>query len=465
MSFKMFKELSIYGLIFGSSIFAQEINFTGSFTSQVGIGLPHTHENKGDFLLGQNIFDGTIKSYIDEATVVVNAQLVHDALGSQSANGYSTLVSDDGTFALKLKEAYIDWKSEMLALRVGRQIVSWGKADDSQITDVICPKDEASFVASDYNESRLGIDAVRLSLLTEKIQADVYYIPFFTPSILPLAKGNPLKAKVFPANVDGIRIYAPEDYRDLEHPSKHVSNSEYAFRVSAYTSFADMSLYYFYGWDDTPFFKYNPHMVIYNSADSKDNSSIYDDIFEIDISGKYKRMMMMGLDAAIPAGEFVIRLEEAYFPKRHFQTTTEYQIQRQFSGKNVKTSLQKHQLISLAGLDWTPSGGWTLTAQYISDIVFNHEKSIDRRNFEHQATLSVEKTLLNETLTLMVSGALDLRNFSSAGEIEAAYKLTDAITLSIIGDIYYEGPDENKKGLYSDYRNLSSITFKGKMSF
>ncbi len=451
------------GATFALPSFAQEINFSGNLSSQMGIGLPHTHENKGDFLLGQTIFDGTIKSYLDEASVVVNAQIIHDALGSQSANGFSALVSDDGSFALKLKEAYIDWKGEMLALRVGRQIVSWGKADDIQITDVICPKDEASFVASDYNESRLGIDAVRLSLLTEKIQADVYYIPFFTPSILPLAKGNPLKAKVFPANVDGIRIYAPEDYRDLEHPSKHVSNSEYAFRASAYTSIADVSLYYFYGWEDTPFFKYNPHMVIYNSADAKDNSSIYDDIFEIDISGKYKRMMMIGLDAAIPVGEFVIRLEEAYFPKRHFQTTAEYQMQRQFSGKNVKTSLQKHQLISLAGLDWTPSG-WTITAQYVADIVFDHDNAIDRKNFEHQATLSVEKTLLNETLTLMASGALDLRAFSSAAELEIDYKLNDAITLSVIGDLYYGGFD-HKKGLFGDYRNFSSITFKGKISF
>ena len=451
------------GATFALPSFAQELNFSGNLSSQMGVGLPHTHENKGDFLLGQTIFDGTIKSYLDEASVVVNAQIIHDALGSQSANGYSALVSDDGSFALKLKEAYIDWKGEMLALRVGRQIVSWGKADDIKITDIICPKDEANFVASDYNESRLGIDAVRLSLLTEKIQADVYYIPFFTPSILPLAKGNPLKAKVFPANVDGIRIYAPEDYRDLEHPKKHVSNSEYAFRASAYTSIADVSLYYFYGWDDTPFFKYRPNMVIYNSADAKDNSSIYDDIFEIDISGKYKRMMMIGLDAAIPVGEFVIRLEEAYFPKRHFQTTAEYQMQRQFSGKNVKSSLQKHQLISLAGLDWTPSG-WTITAQYVADIVFDHDNAIDRKNFEHQATLSIEKSVLNETLTFMASGALDLRAFSSAAELEIDYKLNDAITLSAIGDLYYGGFD-HKKGLFGEYRNLSSITFKGKISF
>ena len=443
--------------------FAQDINISGSLTSQAGIGLPHTHENKGDFLLGQAIFDGTIKSYLDEASVVVNAQIIHDALGGQSANGFSALVSDDGSFALKLKEAYIDWKGEILALRVGRQIVSWGKADDIQITDVICPKDEASFVASDYNESRLGIDAVRLSLLTEKVQVDAFFIPFFTPSILPLAKGNPLRAKVFPAEEDGITIDVPEDYRDFEHPSKHISNSEYAFRASAYTSVADVSLYYFYGWDDTPFFRYSPQMVVYNSSASGDRD-IYDDIFEIDVSGKYKRMMMIGLDAAIPAGEFVIRLEEAYFPKRHFQTTAEYQMQRQFSGKNVKTSLQKHQLISLAGLDWAPSGGWTITAQYIADVVFGHDKALERRNFEHQATLSIEKSVLNETLTLAASGALDLRDFSSATELEIDYKLNDAITLSAIGDLYYGGID-NKKGLFGDYRNLSSITFKGKISF
>ena len=445
--------LSCTAFAFTSTLsFAQEINFTGSLTSQAGIGLPHTHENKGDFLLGQNIFEGSIKSYIDEATVVVNAQLIHDALGAQSANGYSALVSDDGSFALKLKEAYLDWKGEMLALRVGRQIVSWGKADDIQITDVISPKDEASFVASDYNESRLGIDAVRLSLLTEKLQIDAFFIPFFMPSLLPLAKGNPLNPIMFPDKVDGITIYAPENYRDLERPNKHISNSEYAFRASAYTSFADVSLYYFYGWDDIPFFKYSANI----------NEDF--DIDNINVSGKYKRMMMVGLDAAIPIGDLVLRLEEAYFPNRHFQTSADYQMEDAINGKSPKSSLKKHQLVNLVGFDWTPSGGWTITAQYICDIVFKYSNILDRKDFEHQATLSIEKTLLNETLTLSASGSLDMRAFSAATELEADYKLSDAITLSAIGDFYYAGPT-GQKGLYGDYHNLSSITFKGKMNF
>lgn len=432
--------------------FAQDLSFSGSLSSQAGIGLPNTHDNKGDFLLGQTTFDGTVKSYIDEASIVVNAQLVHDALGAQSANGYSALVSDDGSFALKLKEAYIDWKGEMLALRVGRQVVSWGKADDIQITDIICPKDESNFVAGDYNESRLGIDAVRLSLLTEKMQFDAFFIPFFTPSILPLAKGNPLKAIMLPDRVDGITINTPQSYRDLEHPSKHISNSEYAFRASAYTSIADVSFYYFYGWDDIPFFKY--------SANIDENS----DFESITVSGKYNRMMMIGLDAAIPIGDLVIRLEEAYFPKRHFQTSSEYQTEELLNGKSPKSSIKKHELVNLVGLDWTPSGGWTITAQYICDIVFKHSNILDRKDFEHQATLSIEKTLLNETLTLMASGSLDMRAFSAATELEADYKLTDAITLSAIGDFYYAGPT-GQKGLFGDYHKLSSFTLKGKMMF
>jgi hypothetical protein len=421
------------------------------------VGLPNTHHNKGDFLLGQTIFDGTIKSYLDEAMVYVNGQIVHDALGSQSTNGSSAFVADDGTYALKLREAYIDWKGEMLALRVGRQVVSWGKADDIQITDVLNPRDETNVVAADYNESKLGVDAVRLSLLTDKTQVDAYWIPFFTPSILPLAKGNPLHSHVFPEEVDEIGIHYPEKYDDFDLPGKRLSKSELALRASAYTSVADLSLYGFYGWDDLPIIRYNPDIAFDDGEDMPATS------YSIDVTGEYKRMYMIGADAAIPAGDFVFRLEGAYFPKRHFQTDVNSQLFK-YSKDSRPASKKKHQLLGLAGLDWTPSGGWTITAQYVADGVIDYDSDLDRNEFQHQATLSIEKSILNETLTIMASGALDLWDFSSASELELDYKLTDAITLSLIGDLYLEGPD-GKEGLYGEYRDFSSVTFKGKMSF
>ena len=451
MKFKRFFMMGAF-LALSATVFAQEINFSGNLTTQAGVGLPNTHDNKGKFLLGQTIFDGTMKSYIDESMVYVNGQFIHDAIATQSTNGYSSFVSDDGTFAFRLKEAYMDWKSGLVALRIGRQIAAWGKADDIQIADILCPKDESSIIATEYKNSRLPIDAARLSVLTDSTQIDAYWIPFFTPSMLPLAKKNPLRAYMLPDDADGIPLNTPQTYMDFDMPEKKLCNSEFALRASAYTSIADLSFYGFYGWDDMPFIKYSGNL---------DEEG---EICSIDVRGEYKRMSMIGVDAAIPAGDFVLRFEGAFFPQRYIQTTTEYQEEQQANGNDPKAGLRRNQLLALAGFDWTPTGGWTITAQYCGDYVFNHKDKLDRKQYQHQATLSIEKTLMNENLTLMASGSLDLRDLASASELEVEYKLTDSILLSAIGDFFLEGPDD-KKGMFGEYHDLSSVTLKAKIAF
>lgn len=441
------------------SVFAQDIIYSGNFMSQAGIGLPNTHQNKGDFLLGQNSFNGSIRSYYEESMIYINAQLVHDAMGGQSTNGHSAFVSEDGSYALKIKEAYIDWKNELIALRFGRQIASWGKADKLQITDVLCPKDLSDIITNDFSESRLGIDAIRLSLYTERTLFDVYYIPFFTPSILPLAKKSPLRPYLFPDQKAGIDIIAPYNYNDFDIPEKKLSNGEFGLRSSVYTSFADFSLYGFYGWDDTPFIEFEPSIdedLLWTNGELG-----FDEIY---IFGKYKRMAMIGIDAAIPIGEFVLRLEGAYFPNRHFQTEPEYQIEKNIYDGEVISSLKKHQVLGLTGFDWIPSGGWTVTAQYEVDLICNYDNRLNREKFNHQVTLSIGKSVLNETLSLITAGVLDLKEFSSVSKLGIDYKLNDAITLSAIADIFLQGPD-NKKGTYGKYRDLSVFKLKGQYSF
>lgn len=438
-------------LLLSQQISAQETDFSGSLTTQAGAGLPNAHDNKGKFLLGQTIFDATLKSYFEESMVYVNGQFVHDAIGSQSTNGFSSFAQEKGNFALHLKEAYLDWKRGMISLRIGRQIAAWGKADSIQVADVLCPKDDSSIIASDYKSSRLGIDAVRISLLTDKSQIDAYFIPFFTPSTLPLAKNNPLRPFLFPETYQGIPINAPSSCYDLDTPEKKLSNSEYALRASAYTSFADFSLYGFYGWDEKPFISFSPKTDANGSLTS------------IDLSAGYKRMAMLGADAAIPAGDFVFRLEGAFFPNRHIQTSAEYQDNQLKTGGDSDSSQKHHQAIGLLGFDWTPSG-WTITAQYVGDFLFNHNDDVDRKNYEHLATLSIEKAVMNENLTITLLEAVDLRALSTSSELEIAYKLTDSICLTAIGDIFLEGPD-NKKGMFGVYHDLSCLTLKAKYSF
>lgn len=401
------------------AVYAQEMEYSGSFITQAGAGLPNTHHNKGDFLVGQTSFDSTFKVYIEESMLYINTILLYDALEGQSSNGVSAFVSDNNDFALHLKEAYFDWRGEKLALRVGRQISAWGKADDVQIVDILCPQDESSLY-SDYQDNRLGIDAVRLSYIGESTQTDFYWIPFFTPSTLPLAEGNPLNDVMF-----GSFDNAPGSYSDFDRPDRDLSSSEYGARFSAYLPSFDFSLYGFYGWDDMPF-------------------------YTADMNGKYKRMAMVGADAAIPAGDFVFRLESAFFPQRYIQASE-------------GGTRQRNQIMALGGVDWTPAGGWTITAQYVADIVTGSDSSLDRHTYEHLATLSVEKPFLNETILLSGSFAMDLRYFSTNTELVMEYKLTDSITLSMTGEFYFAGPD--KDGEFGSYKDLSCIILKGKYSF
>ncbi|MBQ7752555.1 MAG: hypothetical protein IJR80_02725, partial [Treponema sp.] len=421
--------------------FSQEIDFYGSLTAQSGIGLPNADDNKGKFLTGLTVFDGTMRSYLGQSMAYVNGQVIFDAIGSQSTNGYSAFAADNGNFALHLKEAYLDWRGELFALRVGRQIAAWGKADGIQVADVLCPKDDSKMIASTYKDSRLGIDAVRLSLLTDKAQFDAYWIPIFTPSLLPLAKNNPLRKCILPDSYEGMPVSAPQKFDDFDLPDRAIYNGEYALRASTYLSALDLSFYGFYGWDDSPFMSYSL------SADDEGNPT------GVRVNGQYKRMAMLGADAAIPAGNFVFRFETAYFPLRSIQTGKEYQKNQQLAGKTFDSCRKHHQVVGLAGFDWTPSGGWTVTAQYVGDVICDYNSELERKLYEHQLTLSLEKSFINETLTFTATGALDLNELSSTAELECAYSFSDAITLSAIVDLFLKGID-GKEGQYGAYENL-----------
>ncbi len=102
----------------------------------------------------------------------------------------------------------------------------------------------------------------------------------------------------------------PVTISSLSEPEKTIWNGEYGLKLSGYFSALDVSLYGFYGWDDTPFLN---NEITFEAA-TPPSPSLPDGI---SISGEYKRMAMFGADAAIPIKETVLRAEAAFFPQRH----------------------------------------------------------------------------------------------------------------------------------------------------
>ena len=405
-------------------LFADGASFSGDISTSWGIFAPWTNDDTAwDFSLGNTNFTGKVDAWYGNSSALAEGSVSYDALTKK--------------LDFSLGELWVDYTESFWGVRIGRQKAAWGKADGIDITNVLCPSDMSSFSAMTGDDGKLAIDAIRLSFSGNSFTADAWWIPFFTPTALPIDEGNSLRHFVIPDSFSmevapGTIMQFPVKIGQLEKPELAIWNGEYGLKLSGYFSALDLSLYGFYGWDDIPLLNYGMTPE------------------GISISGKYKRMSMIGTDAALPIGPTVFRLEAAFFPQRHFQ-------------KTEGGSLKNNQLSALAGLDWMPSG-WTLTAQYYCDYVFGNLDALERTDaYQHGATLSVSKSLVNETLELSFAGVIGLNDFDSMLSPSIKYSLSDQISLDTTAYIFLAGPDRD--GQYGAYKDLSTIAINAKFSF
>ncbi|MCR4579479.1 MAG: hypothetical protein K5681_03940 [Treponema sp.] len=429
-----------------SPLFAEGgVDFSGEVGTTWGVGAPWVDEDSsaGHFLLGDTSFTGELDAYYGNSSAYVEGSLSYDATSKE--------------LSAALKEAWLDYSDSFWGIRIGRQKAAWGKADGIDITNVLCPSDMSSFSAMTSDDSKLAVDAVRLSFSGNQFTVDAWWIPFFTPTSLPLDEGNSLRKYIIPSSVEfplaalGTSLILPVTIGEVESPELAIWNGEYAIKLSGYFSAFDLSLYGFYGWDDLPLLDYT---LTY------DTSSYFALPNGLTVSGQYKRMTMIGADAALPLGETVIRLEGAFFPRRHIQKSAEAIIT---DSENADVSEMHEELSGLVGIDWMPSG-WTLTAQYFCDYLFGDLDKLKRQDaYKHGATLSISKSLVNETLELSLSALVNFNAFDSLISPSVNYSLSDQIKFGCGAYIFLPGPDED--GEYGAYKDLTTIYLTACFSF
>jgi len=416
--------------VFLTAAFAQETNFSGHLSTMWGIYAPGT-KNAGDFSTGTTKLSGTLETFMGNGTALAEGSLAYNCVNK--------------TFEYSIDEAYIDYSTANWGFRIGNQKVAWGKADGVQITNSVLPSNSTSLYLEDDS---LAINAARISYTNAAFTIDCYWIPFFRGNALPLEEGNPLRNALIPSNVTmnvmGSAVNLPVTLGTLEEPAVKIENGEYGFKASTYLSYCDLSIYGFYGWDKTPLMKYN--LTTQGGLPSG-----------IKINGEYKRIGMIGLDAAFPVKETVIRCETAFFPNRSFQSSTEYFM------KTGEVSIKQNQIMALVGIDWMPEE-WTITAQYYFDLIVDKSAGIQRENaYTHGSTLSISKSFLQDTLELNLSGIIGFNAFDSAINFSAKYSLSDQIKLTAGTNIFLPGFE--KDGNYGVFKDLSSVFIKCQYNF
>ena len=175
----------------------------------------------------------------------------------------------------RLLEGYVTLHFESADLRIGKQIVAWGRADGINPTDNLTPRDFIVLLPFE-DDQRFGTTAIKLdTFLSQEHTLTVFTTPFFEPSDIPLPTvGRTLVEKT---------------------PAHTLSNSEIGLKLNKVGEGFDWSVSYFRG------FSLLPDVRLIGSGPTGPILELH-----------YDRITVLGADFARNYGRFGLRGEVAY---------------------------------------------------------------------------------------------------------------------------------------------------------
>ena len=398
-----------------SVVFSQENKTKFNFNGFVDTYHAVRSKSPYDFMSSRTRFRGELKMLKGNSYFFTSFNAMYNSI----------LKSQTG---IELREAFFEYTTSSWDLKAGRQIITWGVADGMRITDIISPMDMTEFLARDYDDIRIPVNAIRLRLLKPKMQFDLIYVPVPSFFIIPDESENPWS--VFPT--DGKPVF---DINMDNKPNLELANSEVGARFSFFLPGADFSVCALHTWNKMPVF-------------SRSMSPNFDTVF---VKAQYYRLNMLGLDFSVPKGQFVFRGEAAYYIGETHE----------LNEQNINTEpIKKNSLNWLLGIDWYPGNDWIITAQYSHKLIPDYIDILMEKGNTILSTAGITKRLFRSTLTVSTFVYVDISNGGFFDRSSIDYALSDEIHL-LIGYDWFHGD----KGMFGLYKDNSEIWFKAKYSF
>lgn len=152
--------------------------------------------------------------------------------------------------AFDLRELYVDAPLGRALVRAGKQQIVWGQADGLKVLDVVNPQSFREFILEDFDESRVPLWALNVEAPLGAAALQVVWLPDESDHEIPRQDAlYEFTAPMFrPAAPPGVRV----KLRSLDRPRRVVADSDAGGRLSGRWRGWDLSLNYFYHYDDAP---------------------------------------------------------------------------------------------------------------------------------------------------------------------------------------------------------------------
>ena len=384
--------LTVYGSRFTiSTAYALDIHgfVQGNYAARVtGDGPPV--KNGNDYLLSEERLQLELseRSKDGSASFFVKSDFFRDGVAKK----------DD----MELREGYINYTKELIDLRVGRQIITWGTGDLMFINDVF-PKDYGAFFSGRPMEYlKAPVDGVKVEITTNAISAEIVAIPTFEANRLPAS--------------DRFYLYNPfpsVTSMQTESPGSRVGDTELAARLFRYIGSTDVSLYAYKG------FYRMPGMRVDNITNPTTLTYFYP---ELTVYGGSTTGNLLG---------GVGNIEGGY-----------YDSVKDRAGDDPTIENSKWKF--LVGYKKEIGSELTAGVQYYAEIMDDYgsyENTLPsgfpkEERIRNYATLRLTKMLMYQTLRLSFFGIYSPSDEDYLINPEAMYKLSDELSFTLGGNVF-----------------------------
>jgi hypothetical protein len=325
----------------------------------------------------------------------------------------------------RVREGYLSLTSGNTDLRIGKQIIVWGRADRFNPTDNLTPRDYTLLTVED-DDQRSGRYAAKATYNFSDIALSAIWLPRYSPNVLPVP------------SMPGV------SFREYAAP-----RSGAALKLEQTGNAVDWSLSYYGGPD------LNPDLGIDAAG-----------VNGVDLRLDHHRIQVLGADAAAVIGPYALRAEAAY--------TRSVDI-------NGLDPLVKNPMFHLvAGGDRTFFDYLNINLQYYLRYVQHYVdpatigdpalQSIATQEalltnqyarFQHGITFRISDKWLNETLEAELAGITSFTRRDYVLKPKLVYALSDAWKGSL-GAILFRGDQDS---FYGRLKDNSTVFMELKYSF
>lgn len=337
------------------------------------------------------------------------------------AEGYVQSDSVDGTQA-DLVEGWLRFTAGDFSLRVGRQIIVWGRADRLNPADVISSRNYTLLVAND-DEQRRGSNMVQGRLGLGDFTLDAYWLPEFRDNRFPTEAEPP-----------GAVLLADEKVED---------KNQFAFKLDRSGGSIDWSLGWLHGTDRTRDFVRVP--LPPNSRPGTITG----------VQQRFPRVDVLAADMAGNFGRIGWRAEAAWSLYRGTDTVFR----------------KRDNLWLVAGFDTDVIGAWNLNLQYSLRHVLDYidprqlidpvdraiasnsaavNNQLDRT--QHGVTARIARKWLQDTLDFELGTIFYFQTGDAAIRPKLSYAINDRLRITAAADIFV-GP---RLSYFGRVRDLSA---------